>query len=223
MTVAVDNPVILFLFSGAITMLPLFIGAGSAYIKISIVLTTLRSGLGQQQIPGPLLTSLMSFILSALIMWPTVNNMYLRLEPLFADETKSVTTIGSKLSNIVEPWYEFMKSHSDPEILFRFRLLACRKTNKDCKPENLLEETPSAITVVPAFLLTEVNEAFEMAFFLLVPFLVIDAFVSLLLAGLGMYMVSPVMITFPLKLLLIVHTGLFSELAEALVISYGSA
>jgi len=74
--------------------------------------------------------------------------------------------------------------------------------------------------VVPAFLVTELLEAFTLGFAIYLPFLVIDLVVANVLIGLGMQMMNPSQISLPFKLLLFVAADGWGLLAEALVTGY---
>ena len=211
---SVDNPIHLLIFSSVIVFLPVLIGAASAYVKVSIVLGTLRNALGQQQIPGPLITSFLSLTLSLLIMWPTVYPMYQTAKEL----QDAPEHTAEQLREIIQPWRTFMERQANEEVIQAFLISQCDSTT--CRQEQLSVTQLPLSLLLPIFLVSEMEEAFEIALVLLIPFLLIDILVSILLAGLGMFMVSPVMISFPLKLLMLVYSGFLTELTTALVQSY---
>jgi type III secretion protein R len=74
--------------------------------------------------------------------------------------------------------------------------------------------------LVPAFVTSELSEAFKIGFFLFLPFLVIDMIVSNVLQAMGMFMLSPMSISLPFKLLLFVLADGWHKLAQALVLDY---
>ncbi len=87
-----------------------------------------------------------------------------------------------------------------------------------------LPETRSDIgmsTLVPAFVLTELKQAFIIGFIVFIPFLVIDIVVSGALMALGMMMMPPVMVSLPFKLLLFVMVDGWALVIRSLVQSYG--
>jgi len=82
---------------------------------------------------------------------------------------------------------------------------------------------PSAndlVVVLPAFLLTELKEAFQIGFLIYIPFLVIDMVVANLLLAMGMQMISPATVSLPFKLLIFVLVDGWYLLAKALVVGY---
>jgi type III secretion protein R len=76
------------------------------------------------------------------------------------------------------------------------------------------------LVVLPAFLITELSEAFQIGFLVFLPFLVVDMVVSNVLLALGMHMLSPTTVSLPFKLLLFVLVDGWYLLARALVLGY---
>ena len=87
-------------------------------------------------------------------------------------------------------------------------------------------ETPADVgltTLIPAFILSELKQAFIIGFMIFIPFLVIDIVVSAGLMSLGMMMMPPVMVSLPFKLLLFVLVDGWELIIKALVQSYGGS
>jgi type III secretion protein R len=78
------------------------------------------------------------------------------------------------------------------------------------------------LILLPAFVSSELTRAFEIGFLLYLPFLIIDVVVSNILMAMGMIMVSPVLISVPLKLFLFVTVDGWSRLLHGLILSYGN-
>lgn len=78
------------------------------------------------------------------------------------------------------------------------------------------------VVLVPAFLISELTRAFETGFLLYIPFLLIDFVVSVVLVAIGMQMLSPNVISTPLKLLLFVSVDGWSRLVHGLILSYAT-
>ncbi|MCB0335660.1 MAG: EscR/YscR/HrcR family type III secretion system export apparatus protein, partial [Bdellovibrionales bacterium] len=124
------------------------------------------------------------------------------------------------VKGVFEPFAEFMRFHSGKRELETLQRLAPsleRELSQDSSDE------PTALHIaLPAFVLTELKEAFAMGFVLLLPFLAIDLIVANILVGLGMFMVSPVMVALPLKLLLFIMADGWLLLTQGLIRSYGA-
>ena len=198
-----------------IALLPLLVGVCTSYLKISIVLTMLRSGLGTQQTPGGLIVMTLSLALTALVMAPVIQETAAEAEKIefaWLSEKPDAARMSS-LVPLVSPLRRFMADHSG------IRELAVLSELSGTPPP----EPPYSAdlrVLMPAFVLSELKEGFAMGFVLLLPFLVVDLIVANILAGLGMYMVSPVMISLPLKLLLFVLCDGWLLLGKGLIASY---
>ncbi len=77
------------------------------------------------------------------------------------------------------------------------------------------------IVLIPAFVASELTRAFEIGFLLYIPFLVVDLIVANVLMAMGMMMVSPTLISIPLKIFLFVAVEGWSRLMHGLILSYG--
>jgi type III secretory pathway component EscR len=227
-----------------LALAPLLIGGATCYVKISLVVTSLRNALGSQQIPGNILVSSFSLCLSFMIMDPVVKETVSKWEQHLAAEqavkakpaSKSEVSPGLQkgVENLSVPWRRFMLKHSGKtELEFICglqRVQTKTETSKetapnDCSVLGSLEGDKQVLAVplqraLSAFLLSEVKSGFTMAFILLVPFFVVDMVVAVILTGLNMQMVSPLIVSFPLKLMLFVLTDAWQLLFEALFYSY---
>lgn len=212
------TPQSLLLIGIALTIIPLALAVGTSYVKISIVLGVLRQGLGTQQAPNNLVITALSCALSAIIMRPVLDDVWKdvsQLKPAHLEKQNAgelVSTLGKSL----EPWKAFLKLHAGERELATVRRLAARNPEPPTP-----DPVDSIATIVTAFLLTELKEAFCMGFILLVPFLVIDLVVANVVVGLGLTMVNPTMVTLPLKLLLFFCADGWLAISRGLVRSYG--
>lgn len=233
------NPVWLVIVAFLAGAVPMLVGVVTSYLKISIVLGMLRSGLGAQQVPGQIVVMALSMALTMYIMGPTIDSSIEKSQSLDLTMLQRAPTKEAlmRLAPIAEPWRAFMTKHAGARELRTFAALAAPETTEVISADKSKETkgTVGATTegevadpvlsnfriVLPAFVITEVKEAFAMGFVLLLPFLVIDLIVANLLVGLGMTMVSPTMISLPLKLALFVVADGWLILAKGLISSYG--
>jgi type III secretory pathway component EscR len=225
----------------ALAVAPLLLGGGTCYVKVSLVISALRNAFGSQQIPGNILVSTFSICISFMIMEPVLNETMLAWEHsghiASSMNTKTAKAAPQDELKLIEslslPWRRFMLNHAgDDEVRFMCELGSMQMEKSEKKPDtdqcNQSSDGASdeVVLAVPfqrtmaAFLLSEVKSGFSMAFLLLVPFLIIDMAVAIILTGLNMQMVSPLIISFPLKLLLFVVSDAWQLLFEALVLSY---
>ena len=197
----------------AFALIPIAIGICTSYLKISIVLGMLRNGLGTQHAPSNLVVMALSLALTLLIMGSTIDKSLQGVDLISQSKTELAPNLKSlkKLQPLFEPWREFMQQHAGEHELATLQAATLKEGSED---------QITAWVLIPAFLLTELKEAFAMGFILLLPFLVIDLIVSNILAGMGMYMLSPAMISLPLKLLFFVISDGWLLLSRSLIVSY---
>jgi type III secretion protein R len=213
-------------FTAVLALLPLILGTLTSYIKISVVLGMMRSGLGAQQVPGNLVIAALAIALSGFVMAPVFEESLRNAEKVSnsvalpqAGEIPNLAML-TKLQPLVEPWRAFLEKHAGAREKLALQKLAVNETPS--KNQVATTEAPTPLRILfPAFILSELKEAFAMGFVLLLPFLIIDLVVANILAGMGMYMVSPVMISLPLKLILFVTVDGWILLTRGLVHSYG--
>jgi type III secretion protein R len=238
------SPLWLVALAFGFSLVPMVIGISTSYLKISIVLGMLRQGLGAQTVPGNLVIMALSLGLSLLVMAPVIESCSSNLLTAMPENFKGVPTKKNfeDVAKALGPWREFLEAHSgEREIVFVKNLSKQAAAKKSgVEPEKALNKVAMSDQVVEpesqqssdrklsgfelllSFLLTELKEAFSMGFVLLLPFLVIDLVVSNILVALGMFMVTPAMITLPLKLIVFVLCDGWMLLSKGLVVSYGT-
>jgi type III secretion protein R len=151
-------------------------------------------------------------------MAPVGNRIAERLEPLLATSAADPQAlISGAIEAVREPLRGFLSNNASAKEKQRFFRLARERRG----PGAEVSET-DLMVVVPAFLVTELLEAFTLGFAIYLPFLVIDLVVANVLIGLGMQMMNPNQISLPFKLLLFVAADGWGLLAEALVTGYGT-
>lgn len=220
------NPMIFIVTSLVLAIIPMVVGIGTSYIKVSIVIGLLKNSLGLQQVPGVLAEFALSFSITILVMAPVIEEVTREIDvaALSAGLSNPQSTTVSQLSKYLLPWQKFLLKHSGKAERALFSEARSQKNNgdKESHDQSSKDESvvPSIIVVLPAFVLTELKEAFLMSLALMVPFVVIDLIVAQLLTGLGMIMMSPVLLSLPVKLFLFVVGDGWLLLAEALLRSY---
>lgn len=214
------SPETLLLISVVVAVLPLMLAVGTCYLKFTIVLSLLRSGFGTQQAPSASLVMALSVVLSLVVMEPVLRETGERLSTIQLTQISSSSVIegGKRLLGAIEPWRVFLVEHAGERELATFSRLAARETHEVQDSEKV--EAPSVGVALGAFVLSEIKKGFVIAFFLLIPFFVIDVVVSNLLVSLGLTMLSPVVVTLPMKLLLFISSDGWLLLAQGLVQSY---
>jgi type III secretion protein R len=141
-----------------------------------------------------------------------------RVTPLLDGKDKDTSVLVQKgFEAVRDPMREFLEKNASERERARFFAVA-----KDARPEaERAKVTPSDLSVlVPAFVVTELGEAFAIGFLIYLPFLVIDLVVANVLLALGMQMLNPTQVSLPFKLLLFVAIDGWGLLAQALVAGY---
>ncbi|MFH2123563.1 MAG: flagellar type III secretion system pore protein FliP [Pseudomonadota bacterium] len=182
----------------------------TCFTRIVIVLGFIRQAMGTQNMPPTQIIIGLSLFLSFFIMSPTLNTINDKaLQPYMK---KSITQ-EQALKQAIDPMRTFMFSQVKEEEL---ALLAGITLNNKPFDQN---DIPT-MTLIPAFMLSELKRAFQMGFMIYVPFLVIDMVVASVLMSMGMMMLPPVIISMPFKLLLFVLVDGWGLIVGSLVQSF---
>ena len=217
------NPVVLVIVLGALALAPFALIMLTSFVKISVVLSILRNALGTQQVPPNQVITGISLILTIFIMAPVVEKMYAEAgqigetEAVFSEV--SVKTIFEAAKRGREPLRAFLERHAAERDRKMFLGLAQRMAVRNGNDPQEILVTDFRI-VVPSFVTSQLTEAFKIGFLLFIPFLVIDMVVSNILQAMGMFMLSPTMISLPFKLLLFVLVDGWVILIRNLVLGY---
>jgi type III secretory pathway component EscR len=214
------SPELLLIASLGIAAVPLMIAIGTCYLKFSIVLSLLRSGFGTQSAPSAALVTALSLVMSLIVMHPVLTQSADKLGEIKVQELSSlnIKTISQRGAEIVGPWKSFLVAHSGDKELTIFNTLVEHSSIEEAP---IIDRSNVPIsTAVAAFVLSEIKRGFTLAFFLLIPFFVIDLVVANLLVAMGLTMMSPVIVSLPIKLLLFVSSDGWLLLARNLIQAY---
>lgn len=201
------------------TLLPFLIAAGTCYLKFSIVFIMVRNSMGLQQVPSNLVLNAVALMMSVFVMIPVVESVfeYQRSSPVNFSNLKSVENF---VDNGLDSYRGYLEKYSDPELTNFFeKIQVTRSAGKDI-PYIVGEHKSSIFSLLPAYALSEIKAAFKIAFYLYLPFVVIDLVISSILLALGMMMMSPVVISVPIKLILFVALDGWSILSQGLIMQY---
>jgi type III secretion protein R len=206
---------------GALSLLPLLLMTATSFAKIAVVLSLLRNAFGVQDVPSGAIVTALAAILSVYVMAPVADDMLQRAAPASAridyDDPlagESKTAVYEALSLGAAPLSAFLVRNSGAAE----RALFVELTRK-ARPADA-PKADSLIVALPAFLITELKEAFQVGLLVLLPFVVIDLVVASILVALGMSMLAPGVIALPAKLLLFVLIDGWYVLSQALVAGY---
>ena len=216
MTIQGLDPLVLAVFLGALSLMPMLLVVCTAFLKIVIVLMITRNAIGVQQVPPSMAINGIALAATLFIMAPVGYEIaeVVKVSPL---DLSNVSTLQQTGLEAVQPLRTFMVRNSDPDILTHLLENTARMWPPAMAQEVQREDL---ILLIPAYVLSQLQAGFEIGFLIYIPFIVIDLIVSNLLLALGMQMVSPMTISLPLKLLLFVMVSGWSRLLDSLFLSY---
>jgi flagellar biosynthetic protein FliP len=194
-----------------LTLAPAIIVMMTSFTRVVIVLSFLRQSLGAQQMPPNQVVVGLSLFLSLFIMAPTWTRIQNDALNPYLEEKIDQKVAFSKAE---APMREFMFAQTREKDLELFLNMS-----KIAKPQTR-EEVPTYV-LIPSFIVSELNTAFQMGFMLYLPFLVIDMVVSSILMAMGMMMLPPMTISLPFKLLLFVLVDGWGLVVGSIVKSFG--
>ena len=193
-----------------LSLAPAIIIMVTSFVRFAVVLSFLRHAMGINQMPPNQLLVALALILTFFVMAPVVEKAYDDgLKPYLDKQISG----EEAFDNASEPFRKFMLSQTREKDLALFVSIA-----KMDQPNNA-EEIPLHI-LVPGFVISELRIAFQIAFVLFVPFLVIDMVVASVLMSMGMMMLPPIIVSLPFKILLFVLVDGWYLLVKSLVESF---
>ena len=178
----------------ALTLLPAGLLMMTAFTRIIIVLAILRQALGTAQTPSSQVLVGIALFLTFFVMAPVLDQVYEQSLGPYLDEK---IDFNQAVANASVPMRDFMLSQTRENDIELFAGLA------GLEQLHSTEQLPFSI-LVPAFVTSELKTAFQIGFLIFIPFLVIDLVVASVLMSMGMMMLSPLIISFPFKLMLFV-------------------
>jgi flagellar biosynthetic protein FliP len=206
-----STPILVLLGMTLLSLAPAILLTCTSFTKILVVLGLTRNALGLQQIPPNQVLAGLALFLSLFIMSPVLGQMNHDGVQPYLHGTKTQTQAWD---DGIKPLRSFMLKQTGDKEIGLLDEVAHRPRPKS--PDDV-----SMSTLVPAFILSELKQAFVIGFMIFIPFLVIDIVISAALMSLGMMMMPPVMVSLPFKLLLFVLVDGWGLIIRALVQSYG--
>ena len=191
-----------------LSLAPSLLVMGTAFTRIVMVLSLLRTALGAQGAPPNTVLIGLALFLTWFVMQPVFEQSWTAgIVPMMENRMGEIDGIQAA----AEPFRAFMIRNLRSEDLIFFQDLA--RVGQD--------ETTSWRVVMPAFLVGELRRAFEMGFLLFLPFLVIDMVVASVLMSLGMMMLPPNVVSLPFKLIFFATVDGWRLVAGGLVRTFG--
>lgn len=201
----------IFFLLTVLTLAPGLLIMTTSFTRIVVVLSFLRTAMGTQQAPSNQVILALAMFLTFFIMspvWQQINREAYqpwKLQQISQEQA---------MDRAVQPVRKFMLSQTREKDLALFVSLS-----KLPRPKNA-NDIPT-LTIIPAFMISELRTAFQIGFLIYIPFIVVDMVVASVLMSMGMMMLPPVMISLPFKILLFVLVDGWGLVISSLVKSFG--
>ena len=183
----------------------------TSFTRIVVVFHFLRQALATQSAPPNQVLIGLALFMTFFIMKPVWNDAYTKGLNPYLEEKISFAEMALEVQ---KPLKRFMLANTREKDIALFV-----KLSKSKRPEN--RAGLSLTTLVPAFVISELQTAFIIGFLIYVPFIILDMVVASVLLSMGMMMLPPVMISFPFKLMLFVLVDGWGLIVGSLVKSFG--
>lgn len=195
---------------GLLTLLPTLLLLMTSFTRILVVLFLLRQAIGTQNAPPGHLVVALALLLTGFVMAPTLSAVNEQaIQPWLNGEFEE----AAMLKQAVVPFRAFMLDHTRERDLALF--LDLSGTGQVSEPEDV-----PLVVLASAFVTSELRAAFQIGFALFLPFIIIDLVVASVLMSMGMFMLPPVMVSLPFKLLLFVLVDGWSLIFQSLATSF---
>lgn len=223
--VGISQPLVMLTVLAALALAPFVVIMATSFVKIAVVLSLIRNGLGTQQVPPNLVITGLALILTVYVMMPVGYEVYRSAgsvinqgtnQPLLSQTSVELLVKGANQGK--EPLRNFLIKNVHPKERALFYNLALKLVKNE---EDRAKITDSDfINLMPAFCVSELTEAFQIGFVIFLPFLIIDIVVANILLSLGMFQISPITLSLPFKLLLFVLVDGWHLIAKGLIQGY---
>jgi flagellar biosynthetic protein FliP len=204
-----DPALQLIVLMASLSLIPFIVISMTSFLRYIIVLSILKTALGTQQVPPSIVLVGMALVLTMYTMAPVFGDMYKNIDPVFKRNGNVVQVMDAGSG----PLKEFMMRQTRQSDIAFFLQMSRSKPPQSAKEITLWE-------VAPAYMISELRTAFEIGFIIFIPFIVLDLVVANILLALGMFMLSPTIISLPFKILIFVAVDGWSLIVNGLVQSF---
>ncbi len=198
-----SNSLNILLLLTVLSLAPSLLVLCTCFTRIVIVLGLLRQALGTQGLPPSQVIVGLSLFITFVVMAPTLQQMYVQgIEPYASGQVQDYKVAWQRAK---QPLRDFMFNQIEATGNWSGVYMMLNYRGVDTSdPQSLTRADVDMLSLVPAFILSELKVAFLLGFRIYLPFLVIDMVIASMLISMGMLMLPPVLISLPFKLLLFV-------------------
>ncbi|MBP7565031.1 MAG: type III secretion system export apparatus subunit SctR [Burkholderiaceae bacterium] len=215
MNLRMEDLVGIMLLAFGLGVLPMFVMTLTSFVKIVVVLTLVRNALGVQQVPSTMIINGLAVVLTLYVLAPVGFAVHAAAKRNTADTTTQ--RVLDAMDAAREPFRAFLARHAherEREFFMRSAIAVWPREQADkLKSDDLL-------VLAPAFVVSELTEAFRIGFLLYLAFIIVDLVIANVLVAMGLSQASPTNIAIPFKLLLFVVLDGWSALLHGLVNTY---
>ena len=212
----VANTLQILMLMTVLTLAPALLIMTTAFTRIVIVLSFLRSAIGAQNIPPNQVMLGLALFLTFFVMAPTFTQMNQdALQPYLSNKMDFQTAVDRGET----PLRRFMVAQTYKDDLKLFLEMSKTPPPKITDPNHPADALPMQV-VIPAFVISELKTGFIFGFIVYIPFIIIDMVVSSLLMSMGMMMLPPTVISLPAKVLVFILADGWHAIAGSLAASY---
>ncbi|EKD42138.1 MAG: Type III secretion apparatus protein, YscR/HrcR family [uncultured bacterium] len=221
----IAKPIVIMLVLVILSLAPFLLMMTTSFVKVAVVFSMIRQALGTQQIPPNQIVTGLALILTIYIMLPVGAQVYEQVQGVIRPQESnqdmlsqaSIDSVKRAVEAGKEPVRAFLTKHANPKDRALFYNMA-KQLRGNITTYDIGEN--DFIVLMPAFIVSELAQAFQIGFVLYLPFLVLDMVVSNVLLSMGMFMVSPITVALPFKLLLFVLVDGWFLITKGLVQGY---
>ncbi len=204
------NPVIqLLIVMATFSLLPFIFVSMTPFLRFTIVFSMLKTAMGTNSVPPAITMVGLSLILTIYTMAPVFDSMYQAYQVPYQKNQNMIEALNASS----KPLKEYMLKQTRQSDLVFFVEKTRHQAPKSTDELTLWE-------VAPAYIISELKTAFEIGFIIYVPFIVLDLIVANILLALGMFMLSPQIVSTPFKLLIFIAVDGWSLIVKGLVESF---
>lgn len=210
---SVDGIVSAVLLFGVASLAPAILLMTTSFVRMSVVLSLVRQGLGTPGLPSNQIVTSLALFLSLMVMWPVWTVAYREGVVPLQEGRIDVRTAFERGGVPVRRW---MANQIEAAGNRQTMLMFLSRHPSAPRDVRSYDDVPLE-TLLPAFLVSELETAFSIGVRLLIPFLVLDLLVAVLLASTGLGTVSPASVALPLKLVVFVMADGWSLVVQSLL------
>jgi len=193
-----------------ISLIPFFLISTTAFMRIVIVLGFIRSAIGTQQTPPASVIISIALFMTVFVMTPVWDDIQ---KTAIQPYQRGLITQRKAYELGLTPLKKFMLIQAREKDVMLFVQFS------KIPPLKSIQDVPLYV-LIPAFIISELRTAFQISFVIFLPFVVVDMIVSNILLSLGMFMLSPVMVSLPFKILLFVLADGWFLITRGLMLSF---